>query len=155
MHAVAYLGGKSLEHRLLPPLSHNDPLDQLLRFNRTYLLIFLIGYNYWSLYSLSFRPTLTPLAIPKLNIQIKNLAAPGLQPMHNLLASCMYYVFCLCVVCCWWFLINWTVIYWAYTCKCSFAFSINVTRRLYCYYILQKDESCHHNSSFSHHRYVI
>ena len=30
--------------------------------------------------TVSFRPTLAPLAIPKLNIQIKKFAAPGLEP---------------------------------------------------------------------------
>ena len=44
-------------------------------------------------YSLSFRPTLAPLAIPKLNIEIKKyLAAAAGTRTHNLVASCMYLV---------------------------------------------------------------
>ena len=50
--------------------------------------------------SLSFRPTLAPLAIPKLNKEIKKRWLQldlNPQPCSKLL-----HVFGLCFVCCWW-----------------------------------------------------
>ena len=49
--------------------------------------------------SLCIRPTLAPLAIPKLNIEIKiNFAAAGFEPITLYLAACIWFVCCLLLV---------------------------------------------------------
>ena len=58
------------------------------------------GRNYKTTPSQSFRPTLAPLAIPRLNMEIKRIF--GCSWDSNPQPCSKLHVFGLCVVCCWW-----------------------------------------------------